>query len=332
MLPKHVKRVRAKGKDYYYFDTGKRVDGKRVYVPLPHIRSMEFGGRYAALVGHRNRGAPKERMSVPKLIDLYERSSAYRDLSPSSQRVYTIYLRRFEKLMPTAPVAEIELQDMQRLFDSMGESPSAANAFIRTCAALFSWAKPRGYVTGNPCEGIKPNAGGEHDPWPEHVLAAALSAKDGHVRLLAHLLFYTGQRLGDVLRMSWADIVDGRVKVRQAKTKKLLTIRLHANLSTELARHPRDTITICATKVGKPMSADWARKQLQAFAADHGAKVVPHGLRKNAVIALLDVGCTTGEIASVSGQTLKMVEHYAKQRDQSALADAAVLRWEGNRS
>ncbi len=332
MLPKYVKCVRSKGRDYYYFDTGKRVDGKRVYTPLPHLRSPEFGGSYAAMMGHRNRPGPKERLSVPALIDLYERSGAYRALSASSQKLYGIYLRRFEKLMPTAPAAEITAIDMQTLVDKMADTPGAANQFAAVTRTLFSWAAARGYVTSNPCEHIVRNAKGEHAPWPDHILAAALAADDGTVRLLTHLLFYTGQRIGDVLRMTWADIVDGRVKVRQAKTGKLLTIRLHSALATELARHPRATLTICATKAGRPMTDDWARKQLQAFAAKRGAQIVPHGLRKNAVIALLANQCSIAETAAITGQTLQMVEHYAKQRDQVALADSAVLRWEGNRT
>lgn len=332
MLPKHVKRVRSKGRDYYYFDTGKRVDGRKVYASLPHIRSPEFGGRYAALLGHRNRPSPKDQMKIPALIDLYERSRDYASLSPASVKLYNIYLRRLEKLLPTAPAAEVTSIDMQLLFDKMGETPSAANAFRSVCSAMFSWAKPRGYVSNNPCDGIKPNPDGEHDPWPEHVLAAALKADDALVRLLTHLLFYTGQRLGDVLRMSWADIVDGRVKVRQSKTKKLLAIRLHADLAAELAKHARTSITICTTQAGRPVSPEWARRKLQVFASNMGASVVPHGLRKNAVNALLANQCTVAETAAITGQTLRMVEHYAKQRDQAALADAAVLRWEGNRS
>ncbi|MEG8051008.1 hypothetical protein QP178_14425 [Sphingomonas aurantiaca] len=55
---------------------------------------------------------------------------------------------------------------------------------------------------------------------------------------------------------------------------------------------------------------------------------MPHGLRKNAVIALLEAGCSTAETASVSGQSLQMVELYARQRNQSTLADSALARWE----
>jgi hypothetical protein len=56
---------------------------------------------------------------------------------------------------------------------------------------------------------------------------------------------------------------------------------------------------------------------------------VPHGLRKNAVIALLEAGCSSPETAAISGQSLRVVEHYAKERDQSLMADSAVLKWQG---
>lgn len=278
---------------------------------------------YAALLGHRNRREPAEQIKVPKLIELYERSTAYAGLSDSSKKLYGIYLGRLEKMMPTAPVAGITRFHMQKLFDDMGATPAAANAFIATCRALFTWAKPRGYVTTNPCEEIEPNPGGEHAPWPDDVLAAALKATDDPVvRLLTHLLYYTGQRIGDALAMEWADIKDGRVAVVQAKTKKRLWIRLHESLAAELAKLTPGDGRIYS------LSVQTARMRLQAFAAKHGAKVVPHGLRKNAVITLLEIGCSVAETAAISGQSLQMVEHYAKQRDQKALADSAISRWE----
>lgn len=326
-LPKHVRRVRTKGKDYLYFNTGKVVDGKRVYTPLPPLRSPDFGGRYAALMGHRTRREPVEQLKVPKLIDLYERSAAFAALSDSSKKLYGIYLDRLEKLLPTAPAAGVNVGHMQKLFDDMGATPAAANAFIATCRALFTWAKKRRYVTTNPCEEIEPNPGGEHAPWPEDLLDAALTTKDDPVvRLLTHLLYYTGQRIGDALNMQWADIKDGRVSVVQSKTKKPLWIRLHESLAAELKKVEQKEGRIYS------LSVQTARMRLQAFAAKRGAKVVPHGLRKNAVITLLEVGCSVAETAAISGQSLKMVEHYAKQRNQKKLADAAILRWEGTKS
>lgn len=328
MLPKYVKRVRSKGRDYLYFDTGKTVDGKRVYARLPDLRDVKFGGSYAAMLGHRNRGTKTDLVRVPKLIDLYERSRAHTGLSAATRKLYNIYLRRLEKLLPTAPVAEITRGDMRKLFDGMGETPGAANGFLSTASALFAWGVEREYLMTNPCEGIKKNDDGEHEPWPQHIVDAALVSADDGVRLLAHLLLYTGQRLSDVMAMAWTDITGEHIRVRQRKTGKVLTIRLHQALRAEITKRKRAGILICADPAGRPMNAAAARYKLQKFAAGLGEKVVPHGLRKNAVIALLEAECSVAETAAISGQTLRMVEHYAKARNQQKLGDSAILRWE----
>lgn len=327
-LPKYVKRVRSKGKEYLYFDTGKVVDGKRLMTRLPPLRSMEFGGSYAALMGHRNRKVKSVLMTVPVLVDLYQRSVAYSALKPASRKLYDIYLRRLEKALPTAPVTGITKGDMRTVLDKMGSTPGAANAFLRTSGALFAWAVDRDHLLKNPCDGISQMAGGEHEPWPTAVLRAGLSADDDAVRLLVNLLYYTAQRLGDVLKMQWSDVADDRVEVVQDKTKKPLSIPIHSALKAELATRARGEGPICLTIHGKPMRDDNARKILKAFSAAAGAPSVPHGLRKNAVIALLEAGCSVAQTAAVSGQSLSMVEWYARRRNQSTLADAAMEAWE----
>ena len=57
-------------------------------------------------------------------------------------------------------------------------------------------------------------------------------------------------------------------------------------------------------------------------------RLVFHGLRKSAVVMLLEAGCTTAEVASITGQSYEMVEHYAKQVRQRKLAAAAIAKWE----
>ena len=57
-------------------------------------------------------------------------------------------------------------------------------------------------------------------------------------------------------------------------------------------------------------------------------RLVFHGLRKSAVVFLLEAGCTDAETAAITGQSRDMVEHYAKQVNQKRLAAAAILKWE----
>lgn len=335
LLPKHVRRVRAKGRDYYYFDTGRDVNGKKVWVRLPDIRSTDFGGAYATLLGHRNRIPKQGALTIPQLIDLYERSSDYRSLAANTQIKYGANLRRLSGLLPTAPASEVTRGDMRRLIDKMAATPGAANLFLGTCGALFKWAIAHEYIQTSPTRGIERLKMDEHEPWPQHVLAAALIAKDGRVRLLTHLLYFTALRLNDALSLTWGNIDGNRLIVRPQKTQRKrqeLQIPIHRDLASELARQARTGLVIAPNPTtGKRYSEVVARGILKDFAAGFGVDVVPHGLRKNAINALLEAGCSMAETAAISGQTLQLVEHYAKKRNQSKLAEAAVLRWEQNK-
>jgi integrase len=295
------------------------------------MAAPEFWSTYGAMAGHRNR-KPVSVLTVPGLIDLYHKSHEYRQLAESSRYNYDLYLRRLAALLPTAPAAEVTRAHMRKLIAGMADTPGAANLFLGTCGALFKWATGQELIATSPTKGIAPLPMGEHDPWPQHVLNAALVAEDGQVRLLVHLLYYTALRLNDALSLTWNNIEGEYVIVRPQKTRRYkqeLKIKMHKALREELARHPKSGITIAVNPVTKRRYGDKvARDLLQAFAANLGAKIVPHGLRKNAVIALLELGCSVAETASISGQTLQLVEHYAKQRNQAKLSDAAVLRWE----
>jgi len=53
-----------------------------------------------------------------------------------------------------------------------------------------------------------------------------------------------------------------------------------------------------------------------------------HGLRKNAVMALVEAGCEPREIQAITGQSLQTIEHYAAKYKRERLAQAAILKLE----
>lgn len=331
---RYVKPVRAKGKLYLYFDTGRKDErGKPVYARLPDLSDKRaYGSTYAAYLAARTRREAEpdhSELTVPQLWKLYQLSPTWRELKLGTQRVYFIYLERFAKLMPTAPAGEITSSDIVRLMDRMGETPGAANLFAGAIGSLYKWARERGHIPKDcrPTKDIRFFDLGEHDPWPERVLEAALRTDDADVRLAVHLLYYTAQRLGDVLAMRWTDIRGNAIEIKQDKTGIELHIPLHKALKAELDRTPRNGIAILTKPNGKRWKEGWARDKLQAFGRKHNAEIVPHGLRKNAVNTLLEIGCSVAETSAISGQSLQMVEHYAKKRSQPKLGSAAILRW-----
>ncbi|MGJ3626006.1 hypothetical protein AB5I41_01725 [Sphingomonas sp. MMS24-JH45] len=97
-----------------------------------------------------------EVLRVPRLIDLYQKTDAYKRLSEGSQKLYGIYLRQLADLilLPSAPAAEVTRVHMQRLVDNMGSRPGAANSFRAVASAMFKWAKKRDLVLVNPCDDI----------------------------------------------------------------------------------------------------------------------------------------------------------------------------------
>lgn len=328
-----VKRVRAKGRDYYYFDTGtKNEAGKPILKRLPDISDRRFGAVYAAMQAHVSRRMTMvPRLTVSGLIDLYQRGPAYRALKPASQRNYDLQLRKLNEAVGNAGVDEIERRDVIALLDSLADRPATANIVLAVFRALYKWGRDRGHASIDPARDIDPFDVGEHDPWPEQVLAAALEAEDRTVRLMVAMLYYTAQRVGDVCRMRWSDIRDGRFYFTQEKTGKDMSVPVHAELLKILEETKRQGLTIICGRGGGQMKIAAVRRRLQKFAKEMGVKVVPHGLRKNAVNSLLEAGCSIGETAAISGQSLQMVEHYAKRRATAKMGSAAILKWEGQK-
>ncbi len=143
------------------------------------------------------------------------------------------------------------------------------------------------------------------------------------------MLYYTALRITDVCGLRWGDINGDAIVTTQQKTKGRLVIPIHAELQKILDTIPKKGLSILTRFDGKPLSADALRTAIKKFVSEQTVETfVPHGLRKNAVIALLECGCSIAETSAISGQSLKMVEHYAKGRNQEKLGRAAILKWE----
>lgn len=329
-----VKMVNPKrGGVYLYFDTGQvKADGKPIYKKLPDMADPSFGATYASFVaGRTRRESVAPALMLKDLITLYRRSPKFMALKPSSRDTYDLYLDNLDDAFNNAEAAAIERRDMVFLIDSMADRPAAANMQLRVTSAFFAWARKRGHLTTRPCDDIDQFEIGEHDPWPVDLLEQALIADDPLVKLAVHLLYFTGQRIGDVCALRWSNYRDGRIVLSQEKTDKEASFHPHPDLAALLDATPRKAMTILENG-GRPVRSKWLRDQLQAWASVQGHSIVPHGLRKNAVNALLEAGCSEAETAAITQQSLEVVRHYAKKRDTRKLADAAILKWGGNRS
>jgi integrase len=330
-LPKYVRPKTAKGKTYLYFDTGQVTeDGKAILKRLPDLKDPSFGRSLAAAQSARERRASTPNvLTVATLANLYEKSPEFARLAYASRINYATYLKAARERIGIAPASDVRPEDVRIVRDKMAGTPGAANMFVRTLGSLYAWGRKREHVTNNPVKDVDLLDQGEHETWPDWLLERALA--DDTVKLPVAMLYYTAQRIGDVCRMRWSDIRAGAIELKQQKTGLTLSIPIHRELSALLAQTPKTDLAILQKPAGGAWTPSTLRRHLQTWATAQGAEIVPHGLRKNAVNALLEAGCSSAETAAISGQTLQVIEHYAKKRDRSVLGKAAILRWEGKR-
>src|SRR3546814_6064883 len=101
---------------------------------------------------------------------------------------------------------------------------------------------------------------------------------------------------------------------------------MHEDLRTRRATAPRADrhLFILSNQQGARLTPatfrEWCKRATGRY--------TPHGLRKNATNALFQSGCTTAEVASVTGhKTLAMLELYGRDRDQSKMSIVAMGKW-----
>lgn len=334
----HIHHKTAKGRAYVYFDTGLRnEEGRKIFKRLPSERDPAFPRAYAAACDARKRrSSDLGARTFDGLVRLFEKSLEFRKLAPNTQRSYLNSLGKAAALLrdaehKSAPAHLIEAEDVCNVRDTLANG-GGANQAVRAIGALYAWAmKPgRKYVTTNPAKGVMMLDEKDHEPWPLHLIEDALA--DPAVRLPVALFYFTGQRIGDVCAMRWTDIKGGAIELVTQKTKTELAVPIHSELAAVLAESPKRAMTILASAEGRPWTTSGLRQMIQAWAKGKGYKVVPHGLRKNAVNALLEAGCSAAEVSGITGQDLKTIEHYAKGRDRAKLGRAAILKLEDARA
>lgn len=326
----HITKNRT-GRPFTYFQKYRGTARAEPRIRLPDFPSPEFWAEYGRIV----KLPPPRSDTVTSLVDLWQASPEWAQMAMRTRGDWDRYCRILKDRWGDLRAADIQPKHVLALRDKYGTMPATANNLMRCLSSMLSWSVPRGWRPDNPCREIKPLRGGEgYEPWPWEVIEVCKAELRPDLWQAAALALYTGQRLGDVLRMRWDAInAAGLIAVRQGKTGKALLLPLHKDLRAVLDAIPRvDLGTILTSSEGRPWTESgfksaW-RKNKPAILKDRN--LVFHGLRKSAVVTLLEAGATTAEVAAVTGQSMQMVEHYAKGVSQARLARSAMDRWEGN--
>jgi integrase len=272
--------------------------------------------------------------SFDHVITIYLDSPDFKELAEATKTGYRRYLSLVRERWGSLEVKGLEPRHVLALRDRYQAKPATANAVVRTLSALMVWAIPRGYRSDNPCAHIKKlKIGDGWGPWPWEMIELLERHAPPWMWQAGALALYTGQREADVLAMTWTQARGGAIELRQQKTGRALVIPAHQRLLAVLATIPRRTVQILSSSRGEPWTpggfrSSWLANLKGPLAPIHEAGLVFHGLRKSAVVTLLEAGCTDAEVAAITGQSRQMIEHYSRQVNQRKLAAAAILKWE----
>lgn len=331
---KHVDRFADRhGRVRYYF---RRAKGKR-FVLAGKAGSEEFMLAYQAALGGEEGPKAQQRRGASgtfdRLVQDYFASADYRSLRRQTQYEYRRIIERMmnEEKIGHRLIAQMTRQHIQQIVGRRESTPAAANDTLKKLRILLHFAIDNGWRKDDPTLRIKKFASGEHHTWTDAEIHQyerrwAIGTRE---RTAFALLPFTGQRVSDVQAMSWQDIDGQAIHVVQGKTGAKLWIPLHPRLSEVLAAWPRRHVMMLVANGRKPSG----RRGLSSFMApkigDAGLpdRCVTHGLRKAAARRLAEAGCSTREIAAITGhRTLAEIERYARAVEQKKLAASAMER------
>lgn len=305
------------------------------------IGSHEWMANYLEINESFENPTPKapDHESLDYAITMYFGSPRYEKLKPASKDLYRKVLEPVRSSLGHRKVGSFSRGRLIQIRDTIAaRSPSMAKTTIAILKLVFENAIDMDLIDRNPAKGVMPPPGmttTPHRKWTDEEIALILDKGRPCVRRAMIVLLYTGLRCSDAVRLKLSDIKDGRIRLFTQKTGLPVVIPVHEKLKAELDRKLSlrvEPLFLMPNTLGGKSSVSGIYELMKADFARHGIQrtdaPTQHGLRKNAVAALVEAGCTTRQIQAITGQSLPMIEHYAQEYEREHLSDGAMILWE----
>lgn len=207
-----------------------------------------------------------QRITVGYLISRYRRE-VLPEKAKKTQREHAAQLTRLERVFGALAPEDLLPMHVGQYLDKRGQkAPVAANREIALLSHVYTKAMRWGFARQNPCRGIERNKEKPRDRYiTDAEYAAVLASAPAPIALAMELAYYTGQRLGDVLKMRWSDLRGNVLPVIQDKTGAKLDIEIMPELAAVLdaARQSGKLrgLTIVHNRHGQPYTVDGFESQ-----------------------------------------------------------------------
>jgi integrase len=231
---------------------------------------------------------------------------------------------------------------VQGYLDGWSDKPGKQQNALRAIKALEKWAVVRDLLPKSITLGVKTGRPqGGHLPWTDTQVATAEKRARPDLARVVTLGAHTGQRISDLVRMSWTDIrvIRGQpgFDVRQKKTHKrareMTWVIIDDALAQAMATWERQPAPILRRLDGGPwesrnLTLAWRHElNRNPHLAEHKElRLVLHGLRGHCCTRLSRAGLNDRQIANIVGMSVENVENYTKLSAQEENALAAVIQ------
>lgn len=312
---------------YYHRATGTRLEGE----PGSTEFLQNFAEAERKLIVH-------DQGTISELIRGYSVSPEFSKLADSTRREYRRMLRAIETDFGGMPLEAADDPRARGEFlewrDKVAERGAReADNQMSILSAVLSWGVERGKVSQNVVRGFKRlyHADRSDKIWLQEHIQAFMEVANLELQAALILALHTGQRQGDMLRLSWADYDGMRLAFRQRKTGVHVEIPCTTALKRMLDGLQRRSPLILTTPTGRGWTPYHFRHRWADTAKKAGIEGLHfHDLRGTAITMLSEAGCTPQEIAAITGHSLKYVgqildKYLARTRP---LAEQAIFKFE----
>lgn len=206
----NIKRLRQKGKAYYYDHGGK----PRKWEALGSDRA-EALRRYADI----ERGRNSDIRTVGSLVDLF--ISKKQGLAENTLRSYRLYAKVLNEVNASpAPIEALDQGHLNQMIDDYRAKHTARNTalFVKT---VYAWAVSRGYIPVSPFTGMRLKGMSRRKRYlTDSEFIAVREKLEPKFQIAADLAYILSLRVSEVVKLKFSDFKDGVGSIWQKKGKK----------------------------------------------------------------------------------------------------------------
>lgn len=249
---------------------------------LPSCVYEKSGGYYLVksgkwtLIGHdlpsalreyaKRMEAPKDKM--PALLNRYIDSLK---VAPATKRSYISAKNHLVQIMADMEPQEVTAHDVMRIMRHFKGSPGTANNIKKVLVGALELAFEEERVERNVARDVKSLKTVARDRYiTEEEYDLLYSKSSDMMQMIMAMLYLTGQRIGDVLSIRYADITQDGIFVKQGKTKQKILLSWTDDLQETVARAKAyhqsvKGLTLFHDHAGKPYRYERVRDQWETI-------------------------------------------------------------------